>query len=169
MSRSSTIHRLPVELRRSINDALDRGVTIDDLVTLVKTAGQTVSRSAMGRYRIDREQLRQRLAYTREVAKAIGGDLSDQLASDQARLIVELVQTAIFEVAASDEKLDTKAVATLSRAVADFARARANLVDLERRVRKEAANQATEAMTQHGLGKDVTASIRAAIEGHDHA
>ena len=164
MPRQSSVKQLPSPILKAVNDALERGDTLDKILERIKNDGADVSRSALGRYRQNWQDLRDRLAQTREAAKVIAMDLTDDASRDQAALLVELVQTAIFQAAQGDVP-DAEAAAQLSRAVANLARARGTLVDLEAKIRRDTAKAVDEIAKAKGLSTSVSDAIRNAIEG----
>lgn len=145
--RRSTITALPSAFKAEIDRLLAEGLaTYDDILTHLKSLGAPpVSRSALGRYGKDFDEVMADIRLTREMASAVGRELKDLTDGDATAMLVEslhaLLLKARMQVSQSDE-IAPKAVADLSRAAKDLASALNQRAALEIRVRKELAEKA---------------------------
>ena len=140
--RRSSITALPEPFKKEIDRLLGEGLaTYDQILAHLKTLGAPeVSRSALGRYSLAIEEVMDDIRLTREMASAVGKELSAMTEGDATAFLVEslhaLLLKARMQVAKSDE-IAPKSVADLARAVKDLATAMNHRVALEIRIRKE--------------------------------
>lgn len=178
MTRPSSIKRLEPEFRELIDAALKRGVTIMEIKAKLEGLGVEVSKSAIGRYKLELDQVGERLRRSREIANAFVEKLGAVPDGRQGRLTVELLQTAIFDTLVPRDNgdapaLDTQQILRLSMAVKDLISAEKISADREMRIRADARRQAQEeaasaaegAAKAKGLSADTAAFIRAQILG----
>src|SRR6185312_16084101 len=97
MSRRSSIDRLPAEIRETIADLRDKGVTIDQILDALRELGAVVSRSALGRHVKRLDEIAERMRHSRAVADALVKRLGDAPETKQARLNIELTHSIIFD------------------------------------------------------------------------
>jgi hypothetical protein len=90
MGRANKIRRLPPALREQINRMLDAGHTLDEITAHLKKLGADVSRSGVGRYRLQAEKAADRLRRGREISEMLVARLGEGV--DESRLGRTLVQ-----------------------------------------------------------------------------
>jgi hypothetical protein len=171
-SRSS-IRQLPDELRKEVDRLLADGRhTIRDVTQHLRSLGADVSKSAVHRYSQDFEQVAADIRLTREMAVAIGRELSDVPEGDSGRLVIESLQALLLRARkqlADTDTLDVPHLAALSRAAKDLQTALKSSVDTEIKVReraaRDAAKAAEEVATEQGLSAPTVEAIKARILG----
>lgn len=141
MARASTIKRLPPEIRELIDRLRENGVTIDEIKAKLHELGRPVSRSALGRYVKEIDEIGRELRRGREIAKALLGELGEG-ESQQARLNIELMhaQTSKFLLAklrGEGITLTAKEAHDYAKSLDHLARARRAEADYALRLRKE--------------------------------
>lgn len=92
----SKIRKLPPELREMVNEMLDQGVSVADIADRLRSFGQDVSASGVGRYRLDWRESVKDLAEAREFAEVVVRNMAEQPEGKGARLNAELIQGALF-------------------------------------------------------------------------
>lgn len=180
MARSS-IDDLPPAIRSAVLAAIDRGETIDAIVSLIGGMGGTASRSAVGRYTKNFAELAKQQRDMRTVAEAFGrefGSADDHQGRMMTQLITSLVTRTLIPLAtadADDEEaaLDGLELSRLAKAAKDAISA--SKIDIERearireeariRAREEAARDAEEAGRAAGANDETLRRIRAGILG----
>lgn len=96
MSGVSKIKRLPRQLQEFVNGMLEEGRTVTEVAEALTRAGADVSRSSVGRYRLDWQEAMNDLREVREFAEMSVRSLADMPESKTARMNVELLETGIF-------------------------------------------------------------------------
>lgn len=173
MGRRSTLLDLPDEVLSKVHRLIADGVTIDEIKTALDRAGHPeISRSAVGRYKMNQEVLSSELKHSRMIAETLvrEGDTSD---SHMARVGIEMLQGVMMKIVASEIseggiELDAKEAHFLARAFKDLSAAqsiddaRISKIKAEERARilREATTAAKEIGTQHGLSKEAQAEFR---------
>lgn len=173
MGTRSSIRKLPEQLRAEVDRLLADGrYTLTDVVEHLRTLGVHVSRSAVGRYAQDFEQIASDIRYTREMAIAIAGELEAIPDRDSARLVIESLQALLLRARmqlAREEELDIGTLEKLARATKDLQSAWKSNVDTELKIRdrvlKDATAAASRVAKERGLSLDVTEAIKASILG----
>lgn len=174
MGRSSKIKRLPPEIRQTINEKLDAGWTLDDIVAHLKTLDVDVSRSGVHRYSQHYEEVAAQLRTTRAAAEALARDLGAVATDDASRLLIELLQSLMFKTAGAMSSPDTPSVGTkdlhdLAKAFDHLARAKGKTVDIEKAARlaanAAAAETAAKAVAEAGLSAATVDAIKNKILG----
>lgn len=173
MGTRSSIRKLPEQLRAEVDRLLADGrYTLTDVVEHLRTLGVHVSRSAVGRYAQDFEQIASDIRYTREMAIAIAGELEATPDRDSARLVIESLQALLLRARmqlARKEELDIGTLEKLARATKDLQSAWKSNVDTELKIRDRVLKEATAAVetvaTEQGLSADMTANFRTALLG----
>lgn len=145
--RPSTIDLLPKDIRDALNDAISEGrMSVDALWGLVKEKGGEVSRSAVGRHKVQEERVlgdmmrAQRMASThmKEAAKDPNGNVS--------KLINSLVQSVAFQrimalTPAQVEKLDPKDLSFLANMAKSTAQSDKITAEREAMIRDRAVKE----------------------------
>lgn len=143
MGRKSSVKQLPPAILKEVNGLLSEGrATLDEILShLQKLGAPGVSRSALGRYRQDFEEVAARLRQSREITESFVRDLGPNVKEgEQGRLLVEMVRTLVQDHLTarvrSGEPADSKSFQPLSRALKDLAQANRLDQDFEHNVRK---------------------------------
>jgi hypothetical protein len=115
VGRKSTISRLPLPVRKAIDDALKTGkFTLDEILGSIREQfGDEIapSRSALGRYSARFEEIGAKLRESREVAQVWAERLGKEPEGDVAKLVMELLRTLAFDLTLSltEGEADVKA------------------------------------------------------------
>ncbi|WP_372069757.1 DUF3486 family protein (plasmid) [Tistrella mobilis] len=146
-SRSS-IKALPADIRDELDRLLRDGRhTIRQIADHLRDLGAEVSKSAVGRYAKEVEEIASEVRMARQMAQALGRELGD--GSDATRVIVESLHALILRVRmqiGAGADVTSKDVANLSRSVLDLQRALTFSAETELKVRKELARELKEKM-----------------------
>lgn len=178
MGRQSSIKQLPPELREQVDGLLKAGVTLESIAAKLAELGAPVSRSALGRYKLELDAVGDRLRRSREISAAFAEKLGAFADDRQGRMLTELLQTVIFDKLVpqdSDEppSFDTQEIFRLCAAVKDLTATQKISADREMRIRaqerqlarEQAAEAAAGAAKAKGLSADTAAFIRAQVLG----
>ena len=151
MARRSTIDRLPEDVRRWLERALNEsgfsGYT--ELETLLRDRGYVISKSAIHRYGQKIERRYGAIRAATEAARMLTAGASDDQ-DTRSEAVIALIQTELFESIvqlqeAEEEKVDSKErVALLSKVaknVATLSRASVNLKKYQADIRREAREE----------------------------
>ncbi len=178
MARKSSIRRLPPPLRKELDRLLADGrYTLDQVTAHLQTLGAAVSRSAVGRYSQEFEEVARHLRESREIAAGFARELGDLPEGDTGHMLVELVRSVVFRVAmksaGSTDEVEPIDLARLAKAIKDLAAGSKISVEMEIKIRERAKREALEAAAQAaesaakqaGLDDEQYALIRARILG----
>lgn len=94
MGRRSRIDQLPVAVREAVDIAIFKGATVDQVAEAIQSAGENVSRGAVGRYTQKYSEVVRRQREVLAMAKANNAEEADP-ASPEARFSVQLGQTIV--------------------------------------------------------------------------
>lgn len=149
MARKSTIKRLPPQLRKELDRLLTSGqYTLDQVVAHLRTMGADVSRSAVGRYSQEFEEVAKHLRESREIAAGFARELGELPEGDMGQVLVELVRSVVFRVAMrqTDKAEDIAPIelARLAKAVKDLASGAKTSVDMEVKIKEQARREMAE-------------------------
>lgn len=145
--RPSTIDLLPKDVRDALNEAITEGrMSVDELWGLVKEKGGEVSRSAVGRHKVQEERAlgdmmraqRMASAHMKEAAKDPNGSVS--------KLLNNLVQSVAFQrimalTPAQVEKLDPKDLSFLANMAKSTAQSDKITAEREAMIRDRAVKE----------------------------
>jgi hypothetical protein len=174
MAKRSNLRKMPEELREELDRLLRDGRhTVREVADYLRSMGVETSKSAVGRYSKNFERVAQEIRETREMARAIGKELSDVGGNDATRMLVEslhaLILRARMQLGDSGDDIDPRKVSDLAKSVKDLQMALKSSVDVELKIREEAMRDAAavveESATQQGLSADTVAAIREKILG----
>ncbi|MEQ8346167.1 MAG: DUF3486 family protein [Sneathiellaceae bacterium] len=154
-------------------------LTIDSLVTWLEGRGYEISRSSVGRYAQNFEQVAQKLRQSRQVTDALVAELGDAASQGkQGRLLVEMTRSLVFDMLMKLQVegaggLDPKDTMMLGKGLAELGRALRYDQDFETKIRQqlaaeirqEAAAEAEVTAQEAGLSADVVAQIKSKILG----
>jgi hypothetical protein len=169
VGRQSSIKQLPGELREQVDGQIKAKLA---------ELGADVSRSALGRYKQEIDQVGERLRRSREISNAFVERLGAMPEGRQGRMIVELLQSVVFDALVPRDGGETPSFAPqdifrLAASIKDLVAAEKISADRELRIRAEERRRATEqaataaegAAKAKGLSADTAAFIRAKILG----
>nr|WP_294915371.1 phage protein Gp27 family protein [uncultured Neokomagataea sp.] len=99
MARKSSIERLPEAVRQRIQQLLDGGHTLDEILEALEPLGVVgISRSALGRYTKATANLTVWRNRSRDVAQALAAQLGTAEVGRHAQLNIELLHTTILDL-----------------------------------------------------------------------
>lgn len=181
MARSrSSIRQLPDPIRDEVDRLLLGGRhTIDQITAHLQELGHPRSRSAVGRYAQQFERISEDIRRTREMARALGRELSDIAdGGDATQMIVESLHSLLLRanLQLADDEFKPKDVADLARAAKDLSLALKSSVDTGAAVRRqlaevvrrqaEEAGDAVEALAREsGVSEARAAELRRRVLG----
>jgi hypothetical protein len=178
MGRKSSITGLDPEIKAEVDRLIASGrFTIDQVVTKLRELGAEVSRSAVGRYTKDFEEVARHMREARQVAASFAQSLGDIPDNDMGRALVEMLHHMIFKMmlSASGENamVAPEDLMRLAKALKDAAATNKLSVDLELKIREEvekktkdaAAKVADKIGREKGLSADTIGAIKAQILG----
>lgn len=178
MPQRSSIDDLPDDVRHAVHAAIERKVSIDDIVALIRGMGADASRSAVGRYTKGFAELAKQQRDMRSVAEAFGKEFGS--ADDhQGRMMIQLLTSVTTRAllphmtGEAEEELSTLELSRLAKAVKDATGAAK--IDIEReakireeearRARERAANDAETAGRAAGASEETLRAVRMGILG----
>lgn len=171
MPAPSTIKRLPKKLQDDIEAALEESASCDAVVDLVRSRGFDVSRSAVGRYKLDYQKVVEDGRRRQQEVKALAARLGDP-DSDQVKFMVQLGLTAgtdalVALLSRDDAELTPGDFEKLGKGLNQMtsaAKSHETIIDIRvKRERAQAADRAEVAGRAAGATEDTIATIRAAI------
>lgn len=177
MPRKSTVKQLPREVLDAVHQLLEGGRTLDEILERLKGLGAEVSRSALGRYSQEYQNVAAKLRQAREISSSFAAQLSD-MPNDMGRVVTELLQSLVFKLLlneAEGEKPDLKAgeLMFLAKAIKDMASANKLSAEMEMKIRdrvreetlRDAAKAVDSTAKEKGLSADTVQAIKAKILG----
>lgn len=175
MHRPGTIDRLDAEVKRMISDLrIEKGWTIDEIREKLLELGAVVSRSALARHTRSLDEVADDLRRSREMAKALVAETEPGEDDQLARLNLELLQNAIFQLFTAVREggpLPAGQLMSLSIAVEKAAAALAKLQQVKERAEKRAAEKVMAKVREvagkpgSGLSKETVDQIYHAVLG----
>ncbi|WP_066546790.1 phage protein Gp27 family protein [Sphingomonas sp. CCH15-F11] len=173
MPRRSSVEKLDPAIRASVDRAIGRGASIDEIVELVDSLGGDVSRSAIGRYSIRYREMADQQRNVMAIAKAFGEDFGDS--DNQAgKLLIQIINSvavrALIPLASGEvDAIDGKELHFLARAAKDLMSAAKTDADRDRQVRdatkKAAAEAADQELRREGASADTIRRVKEQILG----
>jgi DNA-binding transcriptional ArsR family regulator len=179
MARSSSITRLPNEIRDAIAALRENGRTIDEILEHLNTMGADVSRSSLGRHLKKADQVAAQIMKSRALADAVTSKFGDASTSKVARVNLELMHGILLQVLTGAEDgqevtLDPKDAMFLATAFEKLAKAQKSDVEVQIKVaveneRQAAKEKAADVVAKEGrragLSSDTIDSIKKLILG----
>lgn len=180
MSQRSTVDRLPQEAKDKLRIMYEWGLTLDEIhedlcgyLAQLDGAWRPPSRSALGRHRKDYEATAARMREAREMAGALATDLGELADDKTGRLLVDLMRTITFRMlqtgVETDREVDPKDLHFLARTLKDIASASDIGSRMEERIRKNAKEEAADAVAtearKRGLDAETVAAFARAAKG----
>jgi len=171
LAMTSTVKRLPQEIRDEIGRLFDAGATLDEVLSHLKRfdLSHCPSRSALGRYRQEIERVGEKVRESRAVAEALVRQLGDQPEGRLARLNIELAHSTVLRLlsGADDDEpvtLDPRDAHFIARSIKDLSAAAKTDADLIIRLRKEVEQKAVATMEKvakaRGLSAETVADLK---------
>lgn len=175
MARKSSIERLPDQVKGAVQALLKEGrLTLDEIIDRLREEfGTAPSRSALGRYKQNFDQLAKDLRETREIADVWAQKFGSVPDSDIGKVVLEVLRTLSYRVGADllsgEGELDAKAVQQLAKAMQYIEDAGRLSLAREKALREATLQQAAEVAAKvakkGGLSKDALQAIRTEILG----
>lgn len=169
MPRKSSIERLSAPVKSSIQNLLKDGrYTLDEILDQIREAfGEAPSRSALGRYKQNFDDLAKQLRETREIADVWAQKFGDEPESDVGKVVLEVLRTLSYRVGADmmagGEDLNAKSVAQLAKAMQYIEDAGRLSLAREKDLRTAALEAAAEKVKQVGKKRGLSATAVDAI------
>lgn len=111
MAKTSSIKRLPPELRDALEAALQRGCTISEVTDMVNDMGGDVSRSAVGRYAKGYQEIVEQMRHLATLTPMLRDQTPEQ-ELDESRLLSQIMRTfatqQLLELTAEGKRIDGK-------------------------------------------------------------
>ncbi|MEW4983081.1 MAG: DUF3486 family protein [Cycloclasticus sp.] len=180
MARQSSIDKLPPEFRDALNELLrDPRVTQLDAAQrvneMLEQSGEDerVSKSAVNRYAIQMDKVGAKLRQSRQVAEMWIGKLGSEPSGQVGHLLNEVVRNLAFDTAIAlsegDEPVEPKLIKELSIAIERLEKASSEnekrAAEIRRKTAEEAADKASEKMSEQGMSAESIATIKRDILG----
>lgn len=178
MPPKSKIKALPAPIRKELDRLLAGGAhTLDQIVAHLQKLGAPVSRSAVGRYSQEFEEVAAHIRESREIASAFARELGEVPEGDMGRVLIEIVHRLVFKAGVAKlrdgDAIDAIDAARLAKAIKDLAAGSKIGLDTEIKIREQARKEALEkaaeaaqgAADQAGLTPEQWGLIRAQILG----
>lgn len=151
MARRSSIDDLPKETQNRLAELIRDGWTIDEITTVLKEMGATVSRSSIGRYVQKQSMAMLRYQEAQAVAKVWVDRIEAEPDGDVARLLPQMLGAVAFQtvesMSTSDDGAAPMDVRMMAAAIKDLSSAKMSQAQLElkmREVREQARIKALE-------------------------
>lgn len=173
MAPRSNIRKLPDELRHELDRLLSDGkFTIVQITDHMRTLGAEVSKSSVHRYSQDFERMTEDIRLTREMARAVGRELKDDIDGNATQMLVESMHALLLKARmqlADSGDIDAKSVSDLAKAVKDLQVASKSNVEMRWKLREQVAREAAQAVDdvvqKQGLSAETVETIKERILG----
>lgn len=146
MGRRSSIHRLDPKIVAEINSLLERGRTLDEVLSALRNIGVSeVSRSALGRYKQSYDEIIASVRESRQVAEVLVKEFGTDTEPKAMRANIEMLQALVSRLGREitrGETLDVKQIAILSSALESLGRASKTDVEMVAKMKEEARKEA---------------------------
>ena len=175
--RPSRIEQLGGEIQDTVDRLLRGGTSQREILRalepLCAAAGAApISRSGLNRYSQQMEELGKKIRETRAVADAWVAQLGEEPTGQVSELIVEMLRTAVFQIAAhlqAGEDIDPDDVGRLALAVQRLEKASEISLRREQKIRDEFAAATSAAVDaeakRRGVSPEVAQALRSVVEG----
>lgn len=175
MARKSSIERLKPQIKSAIQSLLkENRLSLDEIIGQIRDEfGASPSRSALGRYKKNFDELGKQLRETREIADIWAQKFGNAPESDVGKVVLEMLRTLSFRVGADlmepDGNLDAKSVSQLAKAMQYIEDAGRLSLAREKSLREAAlqaaADKVQEVGKKRGLSGAAVEAIRREILG----
>ncbi len=98
MAHVNKVKKLKSELRETVNKLLQKGETIDTITVFLRNEGENISRSSVGRYRIEWQEAVKDIEEARAFAEMTVEKLANQSEDKIAVLNSQLLETAFHRL-----------------------------------------------------------------------
>ena len=146
MGRRSSIQRLDPKIVAEINSLLERGRTLDEILSALRNIGVSeVSRSALGRYKQSYDEIIASVRESRQVAEVLVKEFGTDTEPKAMRANIEMLQALVSRLGREitrGETLDVKQIAILSGALESLGRASKTDVEMMAKMKEEARKEA---------------------------
>ena len=146
MGRRSSIHRLDPKIVAEINSLLERGRTLNEILSALRNIGVSeVSRSALGRYKQSYDEIIASVRESRQVAEVLVKEFGTDTEPKAMRANIEMLQALVSRLGREitrGETLDVKQIAILSSALESLGRASKTDVEMVAKMKDEARKEA---------------------------
>ena len=178
MPPKSKIKALPPQIRKELDRLLAGGAhTLDQVVAHLRQLGAPVSRSAVGRYSQEFEEVAAHIRESREIAGAFARELGEVPEGDMGRVLIEIVHRLVFKASVAKlrdgDAIDAVDAARLAKAIKDLAAGSKIGLDTEIKIReqvaaetaRQAAGEAEAVGREKGLSAETVEAIKSRILG----
>ena len=164
----STVAKLPPALREAVDAAIAEGATIDEITAGIRDAGESCSRSAVGRYAKDMRDLMRRQQEDDRIMKMWMEAFGERAEGQAGLVLIETLRSMTLATMAhlskGEEPVSTEELARLSlvlKRIEDTDRLR---LEREQAAQKAAAEE-RKARSRKGLSPETVAWIQEQVEG----
>ena len=161
MGRSSSIDRLPSEIRKKIGELRDNGKTIDEILEKLRELDVGISRSALGRHCKQIEEVAKSIKQSRIVAEALAKNLGDENDNKVSKVNIELLHSLILKMMVNQDgetiTLDAKDAFFMSSSLQKLVQASKQDLERELQIKKEITDKAVKAVDKAGKSKGISA------------
>lgn len=160
MARKSSITRLPVKVRKELDKLLmDGKLTIDELHDFIKERLEPIpdaeipSRSSLGRYSKQLNEVAEYLRESREMAKALAQELGpDSVEGEQGRHLIEILRSFVSNamkqrIKDPNAKFDANEISKIARSLRDLSHAMHLEQDYAKRIRDDERQKMRQELT----------------------
>lgn len=177
MTRKSSIAQLAAPVKAAIDGALkDDKLTLDELLGYLREEypqERLPSRTALGRYKQNFDELAKDLRESREIADVWAHKFGEMPESDIGKVVLEILRTLSYRVGADmmsgESDVSAKALSQLAKAMQYIEDAGRLSQAREEKVReaalKDASERAGEAAKAGGASEELIASLRRVVMG----
>ena len=146
MPRQSSIKQLSDPIIKKIHTLKDQGRSLDEIMACLDKLDVEVSRSALGRYTLQRDKVMENIRKSREMAKAIAQEFGDESDDTITRTNIEMLHGLIMKGLAGngeeDVILDAKEAMFMATALEKVTKASKLNADRVIKIREESAKAA---------------------------
>jgi len=170
MAKPSSIRDLPDSIRSQIDFMISEGKwTIDQIVDYLSEAGHPKSRSAVGRYKKNLDQVASKLRQSREITDALVKEVGEKTVDgQQGRLLVEMMRSIVFDFLSntmeSEKEVEPQDFMFLAKSMESMSKANQFDLDFEMKIAKKYADEAAKKVDKIAKQKGISADVRDAIK-----
>lgn len=170
MARKSSIKQLPEEIQDAVNEAIREGATIDAIVETIRAMGAEASRSAVGRYKKDFEDVARQMRQAQDIAKVWMESAAKAPEGELGLLVGEMIRTMAWKVTSdmldAGEEVKPQDVMLLGKAMQHVSSSDKILAERFVKLRREFADKLDDALSEaeaageKGLSAERVAQLR---------
>lgn len=177
MPPKSKISKFPDEIKGLVKKLLKDGASIEKITNKLNELDYDVSRSSVGRYTKNLNEVIERYQEIHHFAEALGSSAEDKSHGEIARMNSQLLQGSLFKVmmgdGTKDVTLDAMEVMRLATALEKLSKAAKLDTDRELQIREEVERQTKleafkavdKVAKSQGITKETVSKIKAEILG----